>query len=302
MADEVLPSSIGDLVAGEVLANEFLMLLAERDGSILTHPALFYAMGGPGSNVVRVPHLGLGGYNLLSATTPGSEIANTALSDDKTDVTVATRAKRYTVEDLARFMANGKLDPQMFAMDAAISVAQTLISLLANVGDDFSSTVGSSGVASAWTDVIDAKTTLGIAKATGPMLGMLHPRQWGHLETDALSLGLSGAMAVSGTLNAGLEQYKGRWMGVDFYAHSAVPTADAGVNRAGSIFTRGAIAWADAQMLPENDSNIVDLGRARFERARRGTFLDTAYITSFVAGVAKAIDAAGVTFKTKASA
>ena len=91
------------------MAAEFLMLLAERDGSILTHPALLHATSpSMTSTVVRVPHLGLGGYDLLSATTPGAEVANTVLADDKTDVTVAMRAKRYNLDDLARFIVNGK--------------------------------------------------------------------------------------------------------------------------------------------------------------------------------------------------
>ena len=123
MANEILPAGVGDLIAGEVMAAEFLMLLA--------------------------------------ATTPGSEVANTALTDGSTDVTIAMRAKRYTLDDLARYITDGKLDPVMLAQDSAISVAQTLISLLANVGDDFTSTVGSTGVNAVWTDIIDAKTTLG---------------------------------------------------------------------------------------------------------------------------------------------
>ena len=32
MANEILPAGVGDLIAGEVMAAEFLMLLADRDG------------------------------------------------------------------------------------------------------------------------------------------------------------------------------------------------------------------------------------------------------------------------------
>lgn len=303
MADEIIPAGVGDLVAGEVLANEYLMLLADRDGSILTHPALMHATGSArGSNVVRVSHLGLGGYNLLAATTPGSEIANTALSDGSTDVTVAMRGKRYTLDDLARFMTAGKLDPAMFAADAAISVAMTLVSLIANVTDGFSASSGSSGVDASWNDIVDAKTLLGIAKAQGALLGILHPRQWGDLEIDGLSLGVIAASAgMGGIINLGLDGlYKGRFMGIDFYVSSEVPTSDAGANRAGGILAPGAIAWADQEMEPENDPNIVNLGRARFERARQGTFLQTSYVTSYACGVSMGIDAAGVSVKTDA--
>jgi len=301
MANEIVVSGIGDLIAGEVIATEFLMLLAARDPSILNHPALFYAQGSsPTSNVVRVPHLGLGGYDLLSATTPGSEIANTALSDGSTDVTIAMRAKRYFVDDLARFVANGKLDPTMFAQDLAISYAQTLISLLANVGDDFSATAGSTGVDATWADILLAKATLGIAKAEGPMLGVLHPRQWADLETNAMSLGVVPADSMGGVINAGLGSYKGRYMGVDFFTSPHVPTANAGADRAGCIVTRGGLAWADAPMLDEADPNILTLGRARLERARQGTYLATSYVLSYACGVAKAIEGAGVSVITDA--
>jgi len=302
VADEIVPSGITDIIAGEVMAAEYLMLLADRDGSVLTHPALLHATGSSNaSNVVRVAHLGLGGYDILSATTPGNEVANTAFTDGKTDVTVAVRAKRYFLDDLARFIADGKLDPVAFAQDAAISHAQTLISLLANVADDFGSTAGSSGVDATWNDIVDAKTTLGIAKASGPLLGLLHPRQWGDLEIDALSLGVLPAQTMGGVINTGLGgAYKGRWMGIDFYVSSYVPTADGGANRAGAIVAPGGLAWADVEFAPEGDPNIINLGRARLERWRQGNYLATSYIVSCACGVAKAIDAAGVTLKTDA--
>ena len=127
MANEILPAGIGDLTTQEAMAAEFLFLLAAHGGAgFLSHPALFHASApNPTSNVVRVPHLGLRGTNILSATTPGSEVANTALSDGSTDVTIAMRALRYTADDLARWMANGKLDPALFARSAVISINET---------------------------------------------------------------------------------------------------------------------------------------------------------------------------------
>lgn len=301
MANEILVSSIGDLIAGEVLATEYLMLLADRDNSILTHPAIMYAQASsPTSNVVRVPHLGLGGYDLLSATTPGSEVANTALVDGSTDVTLAMRAKRYNVDDLAKYVSAGKLGASMFAQDLAVSYGQTLISLIANVGDDFTSTAGATGVNATWADILTAKATLGVAKASGQMCAIVHPQQWADLESDALSLGVLPAQTSGGIINQGLAAYKGNWFGIDFFTSSYVPTANAGADRAGCIFTRGGIAWSDAQMDDEGDPNIVNLGRARLERVRQGNYLATSYVFSHVSGVSKAIDAAGVALITDA--
>jgi hypothetical protein len=296
MANEILPAGVGDLTTTETMAAEYLMLLAERDGSVLMHPALLYASApNPTSNVVKVRHIGLGGYDLLSATTPGSEVANTALSDGSTDVTVAMRAKRYNLDDLGKYMIGGVFDAAMWAADAVVSV------LIAHVTDDFSSTAGTSGVNASWQDVVDAKTLLAVAKAGGSLLGLVHPQQWGDLETDAIAIGMALPETARGVVAQGLgSSYKGTYFGIDFYASSSVPTADAGANRAGGIFARGGVAWADAQIPDEGDSNILNLGRARFERVRQGHFLATSWITSYACGVAKAIDGAGVTLKTDA--
>lgn len=304
MADEILPAGIGDLVTRETLAAEFLFLLAANGGAgILGHPALFHATApNPTSNVIQVPHIGLNGTDILSATTPGSEVANTPLTDGSTDVTLAMRALRYTADDLARWMVDGRLDAPMFARAAAVSISETLVNLIANVANGFTATTGSSGVDASWTDIVDAKTLLGIANAEGPMLSTLHPRQWGDLETDALSLGALPAAngSMPDVISAGLGAYKGRYLGIDFFTSTRVPTANAGADRAGSVFTRGGVAWADAQMRDEGDPNMVSLGRGRFERVRQGTFLATSYMISHVCGVSKAIDGAGVSIITDA--
>lgn len=299
MADEMVPSSIGSIVAGEVLAAEFLMTLADRDASVLEHPAFFHATGRPGSNVVRVPVLGYG-HDTMAATTPGSETANTAFTDDAIDVTLANYVLRYTADDLARFMADGKIDPVRFAQYAGVNVAQTLIGLAANLTDGFSNVAGSSGVDAAWSDILTAKAFLYIAKAQGAMLGLLHGRQWADLEADALSLGVLPAQTNAAIVNSGLESYKGRYFGIDFFVHGAVPTADSGANRAGAIWTPGGLVWADAEYANDGDPNIVNLVRGQFERARRGTYSDTSYLIRAAMGVALGINAAGVTVKTDA--
>lgn len=297
MANEIVPSGIGSLTAGEVMATEFLFLLADRDGSVLNHPAFFHATGRPGSNVVRVPHLGYG-YDLLSADTPGSEHANTAFSDDQTDVTLANYVLRYTTHDLAKWMANGKLDAALFAQSAVTSISQTLISLAANVGDGFSNVAGSSGVDATWDDVLVAKAYLGASKAQGQICAMVHPRQWSDLEQDALSLGVLPAGSMTGAIVGGLDSYKGRYMGIDFFTSSHVPAS--GGNRLGCIFTAGGIVWADAEYAPSASSSadIVNLGRGQFEVVRQGTYSADSFVVRAMMGVSLGIDAAGVTLRT----
>ena len=300
MANEITPSSIADLLQSETVAAEVMFLLADRDMSILNHPALFQATYNGPSDVVRVPHLGLGGYDLLAAHTPGAEVANTALTDGKTDVTVAPVAKRYNLDDFAKYLSMGKLGPAAFAQDVVISYAQTLISKLANVGDDFTTVVGSTTVNITWDNILEAKGALAVAKAAGPLLCVLHPQQWNDLERAALALGVLPAESMGGAIMQGLNSYKGRYMGIDIFTSSYVPTANAGADRAGFMCATGGMAWADLDLGNDGDPNIVSYGRARLERVRQGQFLSTSYVQSGVMGVAKAIDAAGVSIITDA--
>lgn len=296
MANEIVPSGIGDLISSEVLAAEYLLLLADRDASVLTHPAFFHATGAPGSNVVQVSHLGMG-YDLMSADTPGSEHSNTAFSDGSTDVTLANYVLRYNMHDLARYMANGKLDPALFAMFAMVNISQTLISLAANVGDGFTNIAGTSGADASWDDILVAKAYLGVAKANGRICGLLHPQQWADLETDALSLGVLPSQTNAAIVNSGLDAYKGTFFGVDFFTSSAVPAS--GGNRLGCLFTSGGIVWADAAYTNDGDPNIADLGgRGQVERVRQGHFSSTSIVIRSAMGVALGIDGSGVTLRT----
>lgn len=295
MANEVLPSSITDLIASESLSAEVLYLLADRDSSILNHPAIMRKTGPVGSTVVRVPHLGLGGYDLLEDHTPGSEVSNTALTDGKTDVTVAPRTKAYAVDDFAKFLVGDKLSPQKLAEDLVIAVGRTMVDLIANITDDFTTTVETTGVNLTWAKVQEAKGLLSVGGATGPIIGLFSKQQWADLEANAISMGNVIRHQSPGIVNAGLELYKGNYFGIDCYVSEFVPTANAGADHAGALFAPGAIAWADVAMDSEGDPNIADFGTARLERARRGERLETKWVFSHYGGASKAIDAAGVT-------
>lgn len=291
-----------DLFNTEVMAGEYLRLLAAR-GNPLTHPAILHATGPAGSNVVRVPHIGLGGYNLLSAATPGSEVDSTTLSDGKTDVTVARYSKRYFLDDLMASAMGGLVNPQEFALDAAMSVTQTIVDLLADVIDGFSgNTVSNTGVDLTWAQVVTAKTLLAVDDAEGAMLAILHPVQWGDLDTDALSVGgaLQNQAGLQGAISAGMESYKGRILGIDFFTSSRVNTANSAADYAGAIITRGAVAIADT-MYPEVGADVLaHMGRAILERDRQGTYGGTSYMTHAFLGAAKAIDNAGCTITSDA--
>lgn len=301
ITNAVVPSGtpFTDLTARESLVGDYLFVLSEQDISILNHSALAAWTAPVGSKTARVPVVGLGGYDLLASTTPGSEVTATTLSSSYVDVTLATKAKRYATDDLARYAMGQSFNTALLAQDCAISVGKTLISMVANVTDDFTSTVGSTGVVLTWDDISDAKAKLRNAGASGTMVGLLHPYQWAQLEKDASAAGFTIAISLTGVLNAGLGAYVGSYMGIDFYVSTLVPTANAGVDRAGAIFCRGGVVWADAQMADDGDPNIIGLGRATLERVRQGEYQATSWMMAYNVGVSKGLDGAGVTVISK---
>lgn len=307
MANEIIYSSIADLRTAEALSAEYLLLLAARE-ALPNHPALFYAgdCAGRGSAVLKISEIGMMGYDLLGATGDGASVANTALSDDKVVVTVGRYSKAYEPSDLARLTdpATGLLSPQMFAQDAVSSAATTLTSLVANVTDGFTNTVGSSGVDLSIANFLAAIQTLEVNKVPGPYLAILHPQQIGDLRA-AIASTSGGAIQW---LPASQEQiqilgsgYRGQWMGVDLFSTAHVPTANAGADYAGGMFGRGAVCWADASIQTDGDPNMILVGgKILLERERTARAGLTAYVSHAYYGVSKGQDLAGVSVITDA--
>jgi hypothetical protein len=306
MANEITYSSISDLRTAEALSAEYLMLLADRN-ALPNHPALLKIGrgNGLGSSVLKTPELGLMGYDLLTSTGDGSAVANTALTDGSATVTIARYSKSYEPTDLALLTdpSTGFLRPDVFALDAIASQATTLSSLVANVTDDFTATVGSTGVDLTIANFLAAIATLEVAKVVPPYLAILHPVQIGDLRSALSTVG--GAiqwMPASAEQMAMLGNgYRGKFMGVDIFASSYVPTKNSGADRGGAMFGRGAVVWADAAPPPAGDSNQLVIGDALlFERSRTAKSGLTAYVSHAYMGVSLGIDAAGVSIITDA--
>lgn len=314
MANEIIYSGLGDMRAAAVLAATYQLLLADREAGALAHPALqmgYAGIAAPGSLVLQVPRVGLLGYDLMVSGTEGTDPGNTALTDGKSDITLAGFEKIYEAGDLARFTdVYGMLDAEMMAADCAMSTAQTLINALAALATGFSTNVcGTSGVDLTWSDVTDGITLIEVGKATGPLMGLVHPTQWGDLRKDTLSLGgavqhrgdLQGVARYAGSL------YKGRILDVDWFASSHCDTSDAGANVNGMLIAPGAVLWGSGAYAPEiGDANILDLGipgqpiTARLERDRNGRAGLTAWIMRAILGTIEGIDAAGCRIRSDA--
>lgn len=306
MANEIVFTGIGDLVVAEALTNAYILLAAERN-ALPNHPALMYVgdIGvGARSNTLKVSHAGLMGYDLLASTGDGSAVANTALTDGSSTVAVARYSKSYEASDLARMTAGGLVNIDMMAMDAVLSGALTLSSLVANLVDNFSTVVGTSGVNATAANFLDAITANEIAHTPGPLLAVLHPVQWGDIRSD-LAINTGGALqfmpATAELIAFRGTGFVGSLAGVDVITSTFVPTANAGADRAGGMFGRGALLWADGTIPTEGDPNqVVIAGKVLFERVRAGKSGLTAYVSHRYLGVVEGIDGFGVSIVTDA--
>jgi hypothetical protein len=307
MANEITFSSIANQVESEILSGEYLMLLADRN-ALPAHPALFRVPGfrGRGSTSQKIPQIGLMGYDLLASKTEVENVANSAFSDAAGTISVARYAKAYESSDLSRLVdAYGVLQPSVLAMDAMVSLASTILSLHANLVDNFATTVGTSGVDCSLENILDGITALEVAKVEGPFLGILHPQQWADVRKDA-ALNSGGAIQWNAGSQAMLDAMKGlgakgSFLGVDWFTTSHVPTANAGADRAGGIFGRGAIAHVidDVPVDPDLPQISVN-GQLLFEKDRTARTALTAYISTAYLGASEQIDTCGVSVITDA--
>lgn len=297
MANELTPTSVADLFASEVVSAEFLYTLASRDASILMHPAIVsvtaLAGSNAGSNVIKVPHRGDGGNLMTAIAQDGSAHANTAYASDSTSVTLVPKAVNRAVTDFARYLA--PLGAQDFAKDLVWAYQQSLIADIANVTDGFAQSVGTTAVNLTWEDIIEAKTLLSLANAEGPMICILHPRQWGDLEVDLLSQDNIVRSAGLGAFDTKTGSYKGQYLGIDFFTTPHVPTANAGDDRAGALFSTNGVVVAHALVsADEADADIMVMGNVILERCRDGVGSKTNYMLRATYGVSIGVEA-GVT-------
>lgn len=265
MADEILYAGVADQRTAETLSAEFLFLNAARD-ALPNHPALFYAgdAKGTGSVAIKVPSVGLMGYDLPTAMAEGASVANTPLADHSATVTVVRHSQSYEAGDIARLSdSKGILTPALFAANAIQARASLLVSLVANVADDFTATAGSTGVDMTIANFLTASNLLEVSNVPPAYLSILHPTQWGDLKT-ALTTTSGGAIQW---LPATAEQiqllgtgFKGRYLGVDVFTSTLVPSKNAGADRGGSMFGRGAVLWADSSVDTAGNPALIAIG------------------------------------------
>ena len=307
MANEILFADLsGSARLAAILAKEIELTLADR-ASLHKHASIKF-MGnivGSGSNVIQTPIVGLDGYDTMSSPADGAAVSNTALTETNANITVARRALQYSISDLANLTDSVGLNVQRLAQSMVGSAQMTFQSLLCDVTDGFTSTVGTSGVDMTVDDFFSAQFTLTLASVPGPYICILHPRQLADLQSSLRAEAGPNqyVAATQDMLNIKGQGFSGMFNGVDIFVSSKVPTANAGADRAAGMFGYGAVGYAEGSpfaitgaggiVAPAGTPIVVE-----FERDASSAL--TKIIGNYYVGVAKLQDSMGVSIITDA--
>lgn len=292
-------TTLSDSLLSQALALEYELLLAARD-ALPNHPVLQAGYKGVvnmrASNVLKVPLVGLGGYDVPAQYGENIEVPYTDVTDSSYTITVARQAKAYSATDLAKLVdAVGVLDVPALAADAVRSMAVRWTDLVCDVIDGFSTTESNTGVDLDTVMVMSAIAKYGALNSNGVVsvpMGVLHGVQWGDWMQD-LATAVGGALQFSPASSEIValrgQSYQGSFLGIDWFKNNRVVTANAGADRAGAIFGAGSIGWADALVDVEDPANQISIGgKVLFERERNARAGTTGRVSSAFLGVSKA--------------
>lgn len=303
-------SSLSNQTISAILASMYAEQLADRN-ALPNHPVIQAGYKGDirqrGSNAIKVPIVGMRGYDILATGTEGVAPTDTAITDTAVTVTVAEKVKIYEATDISRIVdAYNEFSLENLATDAIVSGAATLLSMACNVIDDYSAQAGTTGVKGTFAMYLDAIATLEIAKAMGPYLYIGYPKQWAEIRKDvaassggAIQWNPGSQRIIDGMKGLGMQ---GEFCGVTVFTSTFCPTANTGADRTGGMMAPGGLFWADGSYVSDGDPNQVVIGeKTLFERvvgARNAGI--TGFKSSRMLGVSKGIEAAGVTLISKA--
>lgn len=306
MADTTYAVLSGNARVAAVLAQEIQLRLADR-ASLHNHPSLvnFGNMAGRGSSVLQVPLLGLDGYDVLSSAGDGAVVANTTLSNTNANLTIGRYALRYDFTDLAGLTDSIGLTAQRLAESMVGSTLMAFQTALCDVIDGFTTTAGSTGVDMSVDDFYSAQFALTLASVQGPYIAVLHPRQLADFQSS-LRAEYGATQFVQATqemLNIKGQGFAGMFNGVDVFVSSKVPTANAGADRAGAMFGRGAVGYVEGSPFPIVGAPgvVTPAGSpvvVEFDRVVGAGM--TSILASYYLGIGKLTDSAGVSIITDA--
>ena len=269
----------GNARVAAVLAQEIQLKLADR-ASLHNHPSIvnFGNMAGRGSAALQVPILGLDGSDLLASAADGAVVANTTLTAAAATLTIGRYALRYDLTDLGGGITDSiGLNAQRLAESMVGSTLMAFQNALCDTIDGFTATAGATGVDMSVDDFYSAQFALTLASVSGPYICVLHPRQ--------------------------LADFQSTFNSVEVFVSSRVPTANAGADRAGGMFGRGAVGYVEGSPFPiVGAAGVVTPAGSpvvvEFDRIVGGG--TTSILASYYLGIGKLQDSMGVSIITDA--
>jgi hypothetical protein len=286
-----------------VMTEDYLLLAADRN-ALPSHPAILYAgdfagsgAGASASSVRKIPLLGLMGYDLPEQIAEGGSIVPQQLTDQQVSISVARYGKAYQPSDEVRWSDSlGVYNVSALAADALASHNLALTNALAALVGGFSTSQSTTGtdltVAVFLAAIGDLERVSNATFAEGDAMAVLHTQQVTDLRSNFATTtagALQWAPVAQDMLVIKGSGYRGRIFGVDLFASGYVPTANAGADRAGGIFIRGGIAWADATpSAPVADAAVV--GKVLYEQDRDALAGLTSYVSASWIGATRGYD------------
>ena len=296
----------GNARVAAVLAQEIQLRLADR-ASLHNHPSIvnFGNMAGRGSAVLQVPVLGLDGYDILASAADGAVVGNTTMSNLNASLTIGRYALRYDFTDLAGLTDSIGLNAQRLAESMVGSTLMAFQSALCDVIDGFTAVAGTTSVDMSVDDFYSAQFALTLASVPGPYICVLHPRQLADFQSS-LRAEYGATQFVQATqemLNIKGQGFAGAFNGVDVFVSSKCPTANAGADRAGAMFGRGAVGYVEGSPFPIVGAPgvVTPAGSpvvVEFDRIIGGG--TTSILASYYLGIGKLQDSMGVSIITDA--
>ena len=306
MANEVTYATLlsnGGRVA-RVLSTMLHTLLYDPTG--LRALMTFKPMAGQGSATTNITRLTRGSVMAAASSETSGGASNTALTTTNYDITVARYLLKMQPSDLFH-ITGGPIDVDVVLGILTESLDLTLTDLLCALFANIAGNVGTSGSDLTVDDIFDAIYYLNLQNNPGALATVLHNQQVNDLIESVR--GETGAMQfrqdATGLLRPPGVGWKGRFLEVDFYQSDSVPTANAGADRRGCMFSAGAFAYqlapvASMQPMINPADILIATGEMFVERDRDADNGLTSLIVNSYPGTAEQEDLRAVRITTDA--
>jgi hypothetical protein len=299
MANEVYYSSLSGNARVSAVLSQLIATKLTDTASLVGHPSIMQVTVAPGSTAVQIPVISWGA-DAMASVAENASVSNTALTTAAVTCTLARQAIRRQISDLAQATATGvPLDVTLesIATDFSQAWLKRGTTMITALSSGFSNSVGSTGVDLSVSTFYSAIFQLQLTANAGQFVAVLHNQQINDLMSSLRSeTGPGQYLAASQDMvNAKGPGFKGTLFGVDVFGSNTVPTANAGADYLGMMFSPMAIAMATASVSPIIGSTIpTPAAQVTVEVERDASNGSSIVVGSILAGVVEVDDAKGV--------